>query len=238
MTIRIGTSGWVYSHWRGIFYPPDLRPRDWLAFYCGTFDTVEINNSFYRLPSVEAFDGWYTQAPPEFQYAVKASRYITHLRKLKEPEEPVRTFFERASRLAEKLGPVLYQLPPNWHVNLARFETFLAVLPPGNAHVVEFRDPSWLTEDVFRLMQRYGVAHCIHDMYPLAVPVRVTSSPAYVRLHGDVGHHGDYRPSVLERWAKHIDGWRSDRLDVFVYFNNDIGGYAVRNALALRELLA
>jgi uncharacterized protein YecE (DUF72 family) len=199
MTIRIGTSGWVYSHWRGVFYPPDLRTRDWLAFYCGTFDTVEINNSFYRLPTVEAFDNWHAQAPAEFLYAVKASRYITHMRKLKEPEEPVRMFFERAGRLAEKLGPVLYQLPPNWHVNLARFEAFLAVLPAGYTHVVEFRDSSWLTEDVFRLLQHYGVSHCIHDMYPLAVPVRVTAPPAYVRLHGDVEHNGDYQSTVLER---------------------------------------
>jgi uncharacterized protein YecE (DUF72 family) len=238
MTIRIGTSGWVYPHWRGVFYPPDLRQRDWFAFYGRAFDTVEINNSFYRLPSAETFDGWRKQAPAGFLYAVKASRFITHLKKLKEPEEPLRTFFERAGRLEEKLGPVLYQLPPNWAVNLSRFEAFLAALPPGYTHVVEFRDPSWLTEDVFRLMERYGVAHCIHDMYPLEVPVRITVPPAYIRLHGDIGNYGDYRPAVLERWARHIDGWRSDGLDVFVYFNNDIGGYAVKNALALKELLA
>jgi len=243
MTVRIGTSGWVYDHWRGTFYPEDLRQADWLGYYAREFDTVEINNTFYRLPGEAAFDRWRKQVPPGFLCAVKASRFLTHLKKLKDPEEPLQSFFERAGRLGETLGPVLYQLPPRWRANLPRFEHFLAALPPRHpqgarmSHVVEFRDPSWLVEDVFRLMERYGVAHCIHDMVPLQVPLRVTASPVYVRFHGDPAHGGDYPRETLEAWARRIDGWRSQGLAVFVYFNNDFAGYALQNARTLKRLL-
>jgi uncharacterized protein YecE (DUF72 family) len=142
MTIRIGTSGWVYPHWRDIFYPAELRQADWFGYYAREFDTVEINNSFYRLPAAATFDTWREQAPPGFCYAVKVSRFLTHLKKLKDPEEPIRRFFERASRLGTTLGPLLYQLPPHWKVNLPRFEHFLAALPKGYIHVAEFRDAS------------------------------------------------------------------------------------------------
>jgi uncharacterized protein YecE (DUF72 family) len=237
MTTRIGTSGWVYGHWRGVFYPPGLRQGEWFAHYARSFDTVEINNSFYRLLSAATFEGWRKQAPPGFVYAVKASRYLTHLKKLTDPEEPLRTFFERADCLAETLGPVLYQLPPHWSVNLPRLEHFLAALPERYTHVVEFRDQSWLDEEVFRLLERHGVSHCIHDMYPLTVPQRVTAPPVYVRLHGDMEHYGDYSPATLETWARRIDDWGSEKLNVYVYFNNDIGGYAIKNALTLRSWL-
>ncbi len=238
MTIRIGTSGWVYNHWRGIFYPERLPQSEWFACYAREFDTVEINNSFYRLPGETTFDKWRTQAPPGFLYAVKASRFLTHLKKLKDPEEPLRRFFERASRLGETLGPVLYQLPPHWRVNLLRFEHFLSVLPKGYMHVVEFRDASWLTEDVFRLMECYRVAHCIHDLQPLNVPLRVTTSMVYLRFHGDPSHGGNYPHAALEAWAGHIAEWRGQGLDVFAYFNNDIGGYALENAKTLRVPLS
>jgi uncharacterized protein YecE (DUF72 family) len=244
MTIRIGTSGWVYDHWRGLFYPENLRQSDWLGYYAREFDTVEINNTFYRLPSEAAFGRWHEQASPDFLYAVKASRFLTHLKKLKDPEEPLHRFFERAGRLGETLGPVLYQLPPRWQVNLGRFEHFLAALPsrcPQGArifHVVEFRDPSWFVKDVFRLMERHGVAHCIHDMHPLQVPLRVTAPPVYVRFHGDPTHGGDYQQAELEVWARRIDNWRGQGLDVFVYFNNDVAGYALQNATTLKRLLA
>jgi uncharacterized protein YecE (DUF72 family) len=237
MTVRVGTSGWMYLHWHGIFYPTELRQGDWFGYYAREFDTVEINNSFYRLPSAATFDTWRKQAPPGFLYAVKASRFLTHMKKLKDPEEPIRRFFERASRLGNMLGPVLYQLPPRWQVNLPRFEHFLAVLPQGYAHVVEFRDASWLLEDTFQLMERYHVAHCIHDMQPLHIPIRITASPIYIRFHGDPTRGGDYQRATLETWARHIDDWRSQTLDVFVYFNNDIGGYALENAKMLRRLL-
>lgn len=237
MTIRIGTSGWVYPHWRGIFYPKELRQSDWFAYYARQFDTVEINNSFYRLPSADTFDAWCAQVPPGFLYAVKASRYLTHMKKLKDPEEPLKRFFERAKRLGKTLGPVLYQLPPHWQVNLTRFEHFLAALPEEYTHVVEFREASWFSDQVFRLMEQYHVAHCIHDMYPLQVPIHVTAPLAYVRFHGDVEHGGSYPRATLRTWARRIADWHCAKMDVFVYFNNDIGGYALENALMLKQLL-
>jgi uncharacterized protein YecE (DUF72 family) len=238
MDIRIGTSGWVYRHWRGLFYPTEFAQKAWFGYYARQFDSVEINNSFYRLPSEAAFAAWQAQAPAGFLYAVKASRFLTHLRKLKEPEEPLDRFFTRAVALGPTLGPVLYQLPPRWRVNLARFEHFLAVLPPGYQHVIEFREPSWLTEEVFQAMERYGVAHCLHDMPPLAVPLRLTAAPVYIRLHGDRDHHGNYSVGSLETWARRIVDWHRQGYPVFVYFNNDVGGYAVENAKTLKQLLA
>jgi uncharacterized protein YecE (DUF72 family) len=237
MTIRIGTSGWVYAHWRGVFYPTDLPQRDWFSSYARSFDTVEINNSFYRLPSAGTFEAWQRQAPVGFVYSVKASRYLTHLKKLKDPEAPLARFFQHAGCLGQTLGPVLYQLPPNWRVNFPRFELFLGALPAGTTHVIEFRDQSWLAEEVFLLMERYGVAHCIHDMHPLQVPCRVTATTVYLRFHGDMEHHGDYPLATLAAWAERIKDWHRQSLDVFAYFNNDIFGYAVKNAMALKELL-
>ncbi len=235
--IRIGTSGWVYNHWRGVFYPEELRQRDWFQYYAREFDTVEINNSFYRLPSDLAFDAWREQAPPRFLYAVKASRFLTHMKKLLDPEEPLKTFFERASHLGPTLGPVLYQLPPHWHVNLARFEHFLAALPKGYTHVVEFRDQSWVVEPVFQLMEQRHVAHCLHDMRPLNIPIRITAPPIYIRFHGDAEHAGSYPKNTLETWAARISEWHRSDLPVFAYFNNDPHGYAVENALSLKALL-
>jgi uncharacterized protein YecE (DUF72 family) len=232
--LRIGTSGWVYTHWRGLFYPPPLKQPEWFRFFAQHFDTVEINNSFYRLPSEAAFDTWREQAPPGFLYAVKASRFLTHFKKLKEPEPPLQLFFERAGRLGPTLGPVLYQLPPRWKLNLPRFVAFMDALPRG-AHVVEFRDQSWVTDEVFAAMEQRGVSHCIHDMRGLEIPPRVTSSPVYVRFHGASEHGGDYSRQSLEAWGRRINDWRSQGLDVFVYFNNDWEGFALRNAETLRE---
>jgi len=237
MRVRVGTSGWVYNHWRGVFYPDELPQGNWFEYYARVFDTVEVNNSFYRLPSVAAFLAWRKQAPPDFVYAVKASRFLTHMKKLRDPEEPLQRFFERARHLGGTLGPILYQLPPRWQVNLSRFERFLMALPQGYSHVVEFRDASWLIDEVFQLMERYGVAHCIHDMRPLAIPARVTVAPVYIRLHGDPAHGGDYQAATLEMWARRITAWCRQGLDVFVYFNNDIGGYALEDAQTLTNLL-
>jgi uncharacterized protein YecE (DUF72 family) len=237
MAVRVGTSGWVYDHWRGIFYPEELRQANWLGYYAREFDTVEINNTFYRLPSAAAFERWRERVPPGFLYAIKASRFLTHQKKLKEPEEPLRRLIERVNHLGKAAGPLLYQLPPHWRVDLPRLESFLAILPQSYFHVIEFRDQSWLTEDTFRLLERYRVAHCIHDMVPLQVPLRVTASPAYVRLHGDPAHGGDYRLAALQRWARLIDDWQGHGVDVFVYFNNDAAGFALQNAHMLKGLL-
>ena len=159
------------------------------------------------------------------------------MKKLKDPEQPVAAFFERAGHLEETLGPVLYQLPPRWKLNQERFEHFLSTLPKGHKHVVEFRDESWLVEEVFKLMERFGVSHCIHDMPPLKIPLRVTANPVYIRLHGDRDHGGNYADTVLIDWAKRIEDLAGKDGEVFVYFNNDMGGYAVENGKRLRELI-
>ena len=235
--VRIGTSGWVYPHWRGVFYPQDLRQKDWFAHYSHHFDTVEVNNTFYRQPRPAVFDKWRGQAPAGFVYAVKANRYLTHIKRLLDPEEPLRTFFEGAAELKEKIGPVLYQLPPKFPPDLTRFRRFLDALPEGYAHAVEFRDARWQTEEVFALLEEYGVAHCIHDRRNLNVPLRVTASPAYIRLHGDSAPGGDYTEAMLGTWAERIREWKDRGLDVYMYFNNDWEGNAIRNATSLIDLL-
>ena len=236
---RIGTSGWVYKHWRGTFYPPEMTPRRWFAYYADIFDTVEINNSFYRLPSPEAFEEWARQAPPGFVYAVKASRYLTHMKKLKDPEEPLENILGRARLLGPHLGPVLYQLPPHWHRDVPRLAHFLDVLPKDLFHVIEFRDPSWYADEVRDLLAAKGVGFCIHDLRGQTCPEWVTGLAAYVRFHGPTAqaYAGRYAPAQLRRWAEKIDGWRTDGKGVYAYFNNDANAYAVANARELRELL-
>jgi uncharacterized protein YecE (DUF72 family) len=235
---RVGCSGWQYRHWRGEFYPADLPASRWFDYYAERFDTVEINNSFYRLPEAAVFEGWRRRAPRGFLYAVKASRYLTHNKKLKDPEEPVARFFDRATHLSEKLGPVLYQLPPGWKVNLERLEAFLALLPRRARHVMEFRDRSWYSDAVFEALDRGAVALCLHDM-PGSAPERRSVGPfAYVRFHGyDERYGGRYSDERLEDWA----GWLTERTlegrDVYAYFNNDVGGHAPQDALRLRAML-
>jgi uncharacterized protein YecE (DUF72 family) len=246
--LRIGCSGWQYKHWRGNFYPPELAQSRWFAHYALTFDTVEINNSFYRLPEPETFAKWREQAPPHFLYAVKASRYLTHMKKLKDPEEPIARFFEHARPLADRLGPVLYQLPPNFGLNLERLEDFLEALTRvdvatglerGPYHAIEFRDPSWYDERVYDLLRRHGVALCLHDMEGSATGKLVVGPFIYVRFHhGTAKYGGRYPDERLAEWA----GWLAARhvqgLDVFAYFNNDTGGHAPRDAVRLRAMLA
>jgi len=167
----IGTSGWVYPHWRGVFYPPKLTTSRWLPFYAEHFRTVEINNTFYRLPSEKAFRDWRAAVPPGFRFAVKANRFITHMKKLREPAEPLERFLSRARLLSDRLGPILYQLPPRWRCNLPRLRDFLTILPRDLTHVFEFRDPSWMNEDVFAALEEHGAALCVIS-HPWAEQVR------------------------------------------------------------------
>ena len=235
--IRIGTSGWVYRHWQEIFYPEDLPQKQWFAHYAKFFDTVEINSTFYHLQKESVFEHWGQQAPAGFLYAVKASRYITHIKHLKECEDPLKTFLNRISLLGQALGPILFQLPPGFSIDLSRLECFLALLPEGFSYAMEFRNPTWLTEEVFALLERFGVAVCIHDMPPLHVPLRITATFVYLRFHGDVDHAGDYPPEALAVWAERMQAWQHQGLVVYAYFNNDAGGMAIRNALTLKQLL-
>jgi uncharacterized protein YecE (DUF72 family) len=237
--VRIGCSGWQYQHWRGDFYPAELPQSRWFSYYARTFDTVEINNSFYRLPPAETFAKWREQASVHFLYAVKASRFLTHMKKLKDPADPLARFFENARHLGPRLGPVLYQLPPRWPLNLERFENFLRALPRGYRHTVEFREPSWYDERVYELMRRFDVALCLHDMQGSASGKMIVGPFVYVRFHfGTNKYGGRYPDERLDDWAD----WLADRvregLHVFAYFNNDTGGHAPRDAVRLRQRLS
>jgi len=234
----IGTSGWVYPHWRDVFYPPKLAQPKWLEFYTQHFSTVELNNSFYRLPSEKTFSNWRDTSPEGFIYAVKVSRFITHIKRLKDVEEPVETFLSRAHHLEEKLGPLLYQLPPNMHRNDERLEAFLSLLPQGLHHVVEFRHESWLDEEVFAILRKYNVGFCIFDMPGLACPLVATAEFSYVRFHGSSGlYFSCYSDEELEDWAQKISALGKDLETVYIYFNNDAQGFAIRNAQTLAEKL-
>ena len=234
---RIATSGWNYKDWRGRFYPKDLPMKKWFAHYAGVFDTVEIDNSFYHLPTGGTFDDWNKQAPRGFLYAVKASRFITHLKKLKNARQPVRRFLKRARRLGNHLGPILYQLPPHWKPNLERLAKFCEQLPGDLKHVIEFRDRTWLNEKTYVVLEKHGICLCVHDMLKRH-PRRVTGKSVYVRFHGTGSKYsGSYSRGRLRRWANWMRQTARSGHDVYAYFNNDRRADAVRNALTLRELL-
>ena len=235
--VRIGTSGWEYDHWRGNFYPVDL-PRDrWLEFYADRFDTVEVNASFYRLPEAETFARWGRRVPGTFRFAVKASRYLTHLRRLREPGEPLERLWSRAQRLNGRLGPMLYQLPPRWRPNTDRLEAFLAAIPGDRAQAVEVRDRRWYRHDVLDMLDAAGVALVIHDMPDSRTPICRVGPMVYLRFHGAGERYGGaYSSQSLSGWARRIAAW-ADEAPVWAYFNNDIGGHAVRDAHRLRRMV-
>lgn len=235
--LRIGTSGWIYKHWKGLFYPQRLPQRAWLDFYAQHFDTVEINCTFYRLPTRETFESWRDRAAPGFCYAVKGSRFITHLRRLREPAEHVRLFAERLAGLGDRAGPVLWQLPPDFRRDDGLLAAFLEALPRQWRHTVEFRHESWLCEPVFGLLERHGVALCIPDHPTLPNATRLTADWAYFRFHAGRGEGGDYTESQLDDWAQRIRGFLAAGADVWAYFNNDAHGFAIKNANQLRERL-
>lgn len=236
--IRVGTSGWHYAHWRGRLYPADLRPEQYLSRYAEVFDTVEVNNTFYRLPDEETFRAWRATVPPGFAFAVKASRYITHMKKLKDPEGPLANVLGRAELLGPNLGPILFQLPPNWRFDRERLARFLAALPPGRRYAVEFRNDTWYNDAAYALLASHDVALCIHDMGGHQTPLQLTASFVYVRQHGPanspVGHYTDEHLAWL---AHQVQQWAAEGRAVYCYFNNDWEGHAVRDALALRSLL-
>lgn len=240
MKIFIGTSGWHYKHWlEGVFYPAGTRTGDMFEFYARHFDTVEINNSFYRLPTANTFDMWRESSPRDFCFAVKASRFTTHMKKLKDPKSSSEKFFVVAERLEEKLGPILFQLPPRWPVNLERLSEFLEVVPREHKYAIEFRESSWLVAPVFELLRKYNVALCIHDFEDMQIPHELTADFTYLRFHGPTSarYWGSYSTEQLETWAERIETWRSNLSAVYAYFNNDPGGEAVKNALTLKRLL-
>jgi uncharacterized protein YecE (DUF72 family) len=230
---RIGTSGYQYDHWRGVFYPEDLPKTNWLSFYTRHFDTVEINNTFYRLPGAETFDNWRKRAPRGFCYSLKFSRYGSHVKRLKEPQGSVGLFVDRAKRLRDTLGPILVQLPPNWAVNAERLAMFLEAAPAKYRWAIEFRDSSWLCEEIYTILRTHKVALCIHDMI-VDHPRQITADWVYLRFHGN-RYCGSYTRKELQAEAKQIKTYLTQGLDVFAYFNNDEQGFAVRNAMELKR---
>jgi uncharacterized protein YecE (DUF72 family) len=233
--LRVGTSGYDYEHWKGHFYPSDLPKTKWLEFYASHFDTVEINATFYGLPAPHTFDHWRELAPAGFLYALKFSRYGSHLKHLKDPEETVALFVERAERLRDALGPILVQLPPRWKANPDRLAAFLEAAPTRHRWAVEFRDPSWLCPEVFQILRDHRAALCIHDLLP-DHPIETTADWAYVRFHGHVPG-GEYGARRLMLAVHVIERFLGDGLDVYAYFNNDAEAHAVQDARELKRLL-
>jgi uncharacterized protein YecE (DUF72 family) len=234
----IGTSGWHYDDWRGRFYPEKLPKEKWLEFYSRHFPTLELNNSFYHLPSEAAFTRWRDSSPPDFVFAVKVSRFITHIKRLKDCDEALDNFMSRAAILKEKLGPLLYQLPPGLHRDDGTLAAFLQKLPGNLKHTVEFRHESWLVEEVFKILRRYGVGLCIFDMPGLTSPLLATADFAYIRFHGSGSLYSSrYSDEELADWAKKIADLAKNLESVYIYFNNDVAGYALDNAVTIRDYL-
>ncbi len=235
-SIRIGTCGWNYSHWRDRFYPRKLRQSEWLQFYAGAFDTVEINATFYRLPKPEYVDGWRWAVPDDFLFSIKGSRYLTHVKRLGDSGEPVDRFFDLMGRLGQKAGPVLWQLPPNFQRDNDRLATFAGDLPGGWRHTFEFRHPSWFNAEVYEILERAGAGLCISDHPQTPADTVLTSGWTYIRFHnGTAG--GSYSRRQLEKWAQRIHKFREAGADIYAYFNNDWMGYAIENARQLKKML-
>jgi uncharacterized protein YecE (DUF72 family) len=236
--IRIGTSGWYYDHWREVFYPAGLAKSKWFEYYAQQFDTVEVNNTFYHLPKAKTVERWHEIAPKGFLYAVKANRYITHVKKLNEASEPLERFFEIVDLFKNRLGPVLYQLPPSLHKDLDRLASFIKLLPKRKTAVFEFRHQSWYVDDTFDLLDKAGVGFCVHDLSGNESPRIVTGDVVYVRFHGTTGRYaGNYPESTLRDWAEWLQDQAKKARAIYAYFNNDIHGHAIKNAMQLKGLL-
>ena len=236
--IWIGTSGWHYKHWVGNFYPPRLPSSRMLAHYIDHFDTVELNNTFYQLPAETSLSAWRDSTPPHFHFAVKGSRFLTHMKKLRDSRDGLNRFLTSVEVLEPKLGPILFQLPPNWEVDADRLADFLSLLPPYRRSVFEFRNPTWNTQQVYDLLAQYNAAYCIFDLAGYVSPIEVTADFAYVRLHGPGGkYQGSYTDAALAKWAQTIADWDKRLAAVYVYFDNDDSGYAPINALRLKQLV-
>ncbi len=236
--LRIGASGWNYKHWKGRFYPEDLPPDKWLEHYMDVFDTVEINNTFYQLPKKDVLKNWRETVPDNFQFSIKASRYITHMKKLNDPEESIKNFFDTIEILKDKIGVILFQLPPRWNFNPDRLSSFLEKLPDGYKYAFEFRDDSWWNENTYDILDHHNAAFCIYDLDGDKSPQPITADCAYIRMHGPGDkYQGKYDEISLSAWASAIKRWLDDGNNyVYCYFNNDDNAYAVENAQQLRSM--
>jgi uncharacterized protein YecE (DUF72 family) len=236
--IYIGTSGWHYKHWLGPFYPKEMKPPEFLNFYTKHFNTVELNNTFYMLPKEETFVNWRKAVPDNFLFAVKASRYITHNKKLKDGKESFRNFIEKAKSLKEKLGPVLFQLPPGWKINFERLEEFLEGLPKGYEYTFEFRNNTWFDDKVYDLLAKHNAAFCMYELNAVQTPKMVTTDFIYIRLHGPGrAYQGQYKEKILLGWADDFAKWKKKANNIYCYFDNDEKGYAAMDALRLKKMV-
>ncbi len=238
---RVGCSGWMYKHWRGTVYPESLPARRWFEHYTTLFDTVEINNTFYRLPTEQAVEGWAAQAPPGFVYSLKLGSFGSHRMKLSDAGSWLANHLDRLERLGTAAGPTLVQLPPRWRRNVARLDEFLSTAPSGTRWAVELRDPSWLNDETYDVLRRHGAALCVHDLLA-GHPWELTTDWTYVRLHGpnaiDHPYQGRYGQDGLFWMAERLSSWLAQGVDVYAYFNNDDSGYAVQDAGWLSRRLA
>ena len=237
---RVGCSGWSYKHWRGPFYPESLPARRWFEHYSSVFDTVEINNSFYRLPTEKAVAGWAAQAPPGFVYALKLGSFGSHRMKLRDAESWLPNHLDRLDRLGPSAGPTLVQLPPRWRRDAARLDEFLAAAPATRRWAVELREPSWLHDEVYEVLRRHGAALCLHDLLT-GHPWELTTDWTYVRFHGpnaaEHPYQGRYGPARLAPVADRLGAWLATGVDVYAYFNNDDSAFAVQDARWLAQRL-
>jgi len=237
-SIYIGTSGWSYKHWRGNFYPENISEKEYLKYYCKHFGTVEINSSFYHLLSKESVKNWIETAPIDFLFAVKASRYITHMKKLKEPEKTTVNFFKSIKPFENKIGPILFQLPPIFGFNPQRLKNFVKVLPNDYRYAFEFRNKNWFNQETYNILLSHNIGFCIYNLGNYQSPKEITSDFVYIRLHGNYGlGSGKYSYEELEKISDDIKDFKSQNKDVYCYFNNDEAGYAVENAFTLRKKL-
>jgi uncharacterized protein YecE (DUF72 family) len=236
--IRIGTSGYHYKHWVGRYYPAGIRAAEMLSYYLRDFDTVELNNTFYQLPNETTFEAWRKGTPHHFLFAVKGSRFISHMIKLKDPERGLVNFLPRAERLRWKLGPILWQLPPRWNLNVERLETFLSLLPRKHRYTFELRNQTWMTDEVYALLRRYNASFC-YELAGYQSPIEITADWTYIRLHGptELKYQGSYSDEQLATWARRIRKWARSMKAIYVYFDNDDSAYAVQNALTLKRML-
>lgn len=237
--IRIGTSGWHYKHWIGRYYPEGAKAADMLPHYVRDFDTVELNNTFYHLPKEESFDAWRKSTPHDFVFAVKGSRFLTHMVKLKEPERGLSNFMPRAERLRWKLGPVLWQLPPRWNANVERLEEFLHKLPRRHRYAFELRNQSWMNDEVLAVLRKHNAAFCIYELAGYRSPIEITADWTYIRLHGPTQfkYQGSYSDEQLAEWAERIRAWSRKLEAIYVYFDNDDSAHAVQNAMTLKRMV-
>jgi uncharacterized protein YecE (DUF72 family) len=234
----LGTSGWMYNHWKGPFYPNDIDNERMLEYYSQELNTVEVNNTFYKLPKKQVVQKWKANTPKNFVFSIKANRYITHMKNLKDGREPVGNLINSIRFLGDKLGPILFQLPPQWNLNYERIKEFIEILPDQYNYVFELRNPTWYVDKVYELLREHNIGLCIHDISGEPSPQVITADFLYIRFHGPHGnYHNKYSLEHLEEWTGKITSWLEEDLTIYAYFNNDAYGRAIKNVKQLGDLL-